>query len=272
MQSRRGILFLVLAVALGLAATMATKNWMAGQEPVKPETVSLVVAKVNIPIGTELGERQLKLVDWPKAHVPVGAINAIPAARGRVVRRPVAAGEPLLQMALLPEGIAGGLPAVINEAQRAVSVKVDPVVGVAGFVRPGAHVDVFVTLRRVDQKKPLPYSKLILQDVPVLAIDQKLEEVKDGEPELVSVVTLEVDPKEAEKLIYSAHEGRIQLALRNASDKEIVKTTSIGVADLLGGPKPARKARRSTCPCPMSTVQIIKGSSVVNKSFCGCSG
>jgi pilus assembly protein CpaB len=262
---------LVLAVALGLAATMATKNWLAGQEPVKPETVSLVVAKFNVPIGTSLTDRQLKLVEWPKQHVPVGAINGIAGARGRVVKRPIAAGEPLLQMALLPEGIAGGLPAVIGEEQRAVSVKVDPVIGVAGFVRPGSHVDVFVTLRRIDQKKPLPYSKLILQDIPVLAIDQKLEEVKEGEPQLVSVVTLEVDPKQAEKLIYSAHEGRLQLALRNASDDKIVKTPSIGVADLLGGRKPKRRARPA-CPCPTTSVQVIKGSSVKQRTFCGCAG
>jgi pilus assembly protein CpaB len=112
------------------------------------------------------------------------------------------------------------------------------VIGVAGFVVPGSRVDVMATIRRVDQDRAIPFSKLILQDVRVLAVDQKLEEVKSGEPELVNVVTLEVDPLQAEHLIYAAHEGRLQLALRAPGDDAEIATRSIGVADLLDGNRP----------------------------------
>jgi pilus assembly protein CpaB len=150
-------------------------------------------------------------------------------ASGRVARRPIAAGEPVLESALFEEGTQGGLGAVIDPSHRAISVKVDSVIGVAGFVKPGARVDVLTTLRRVDLEKATPESKLFLQDVRVLAVDQKLEEARDGKPELVNVVTLEVDPTQAEQLIYSAHEGRLQLALRTPGDDERVETAASAV-------------------------------------------
>jgi Flp pilus assembly protein CpaB len=125
-------------------------------------------------------------------------------------------------------------------------------------------VDVLATLRRVDRKKALPYSKVILENISVLAIDQKLEDVGGAEPQLVSVVTLEVDPKQAQKLIYSAHEGHLQLALRNPGDQELVKTKSIGVKDiLLNASVPVKRSSR---PVPAGLrIQIIKGSKVTHK-------
>ena len=110
---------------------------------------------------------------------------------------------------------------------------------------------------------------MILQDVEVLAIDQKLEEAQDGEPELVQVVTLEVSPQEAEKLTYGAHEGRLQLALRNPTDREVVETHSVGVGDLLGErKKPSRRgAARPVQRAPSANVEVIKGSQVSVQSF-----
>ena len=142
-----------------------------------------------------------------------------------------------------------------------MTVKVDNVVGIAGFVTPGSRVDVLATLRRVDRDKPLPYSKVILQNIRVLAIDQKLEEVKAGDPEIVSVVTLEVDPKQAEHLIYAAHEGRLQLAMRSPGDDVTVATVSIGVRDVLG------ERRRVTRQSSGTVVQILNGSRLVTKRF-----
>jgi len=138
------------------------------------------------------------------------------------------------------------------------------VVGVAGFVAPGTRVDVLATLRRIDTQEKLPYTKLILQDVTVLAIDQKLEEAKNGDPELVSVVTMELTPKQTEELTYAAHEGRLQLALRSPADHEEVKTQPVSVATLLGGGV-ARKPRVAVRSGP--SVQVITGSSVSVKSF-----
>jgi pilus assembly protein CpaB len=138
---------------------------------------------------------------------------------------------------------------------------------VAGFVVPGSRVDVMATLRRVDHKRALPYSKVILQDVRVLAVDQKLEEVKSGEPELVNVVTLEVTPTHAEHLIYAAHEGRLQLALRSPGDDLEVATRSIGVADVLGDPAPKKKSAQNRSVASRAGIKIIRGTKIEDKKL-----
>jgi pilus assembly protein CpaB len=111
-------------------------------------------------------------------------------------------------------------------------------VGVAGFVQPGSRVDVIATLRRVDQDRAIPQTRIILQDLRVLAIDQTMEQAEGGEPRSVNVVTLEVDPDEAQKLAYAAAEGSLQLALRNPSDVDIHRTTSLSARELLSTPRP----------------------------------
>jgi pilus assembly protein CpaB len=121
------------------------------------------------------------------------------------------------------------------------------------------------TIRRVDRKRAIPYSKVILQDVRVLAVDQKLEEVKSGDPELVNVVTLEVSPVQAEHLIYAAHEGRLQLALRSPGDDEKVASRSIGVSDLLDGPS-SGKAKK-TVASTRSRIKIVRGTKVNVEKF-----
>ncbi|MEN8182058.1 MAG: Flp pilus assembly protein CpaB [Myxococcota bacterium] len=266
MQNQRAILFLALAVLMGLGAVFAARHWLESQAPVAEAdtgVTQVVVARVDVPIGSGLNARQLDTVSWPRAYVPKGSFSKTAPLENRVVRRPLAAGEPILAPFLLPEGALAGLGSVLPQKMRAVSVKVDPVIGVAGFVTPGSRVDVLVTLRRIDQPKSLPYSKVVLQDVPVLAIDQRVEEAENGEPELVSVVTVEVSSEQAEKLIYSAHEGRLQLALRNPGDHEVVSTGAISVAHLLGSPKKvARKGKK-----PGVGVQVIRGSAVSVQAF-----
>jgi pilus assembly protein CpaB len=155
---------------------------------------------------------------------------------------------------------------VISVDYRAVSVKVDNVIGVAGFVTPGVRVDVLATIRRVDLAKAPPFAKVILQDVRVLAVDQKLEEVQTGEPELVSVVTLEVDPLQAEHLIYAAHEGRLQLALRSPGDDKDVVTKSISVADVFGDQRSAEINNMAVGPAK-TVVELIHGSEIQIKKF-----
>ena len=121
------------------------------------------------------------------------------------------------------------------------------------------------TIRRVDRARAIPYSKVILQDVRVLAVDQKLEEVKSGEPELVNVVTLEVSPVQAEHLIYAAHEGRLQLALRSPGDDAKVATRSIGVSDLLDGRSSGKKTK--TVASAHSKIKIVRGTKVDVEKF-----
>lgn len=268
MQNRRGLIFLGLAVVMGLAAAWATSQFApnsAEATVVAAKTTPVVVVRSDVPVASSLTIAQLKLVDWPIEHLPAGALHSIDAAKERISRRPLAQGEPVIEAALYPTGSSGGLGAVIADEHRAVSVKVDNVIGVAGFVVPGSRVDVMATIRRVDRAKPIPYAKVILQDVRVLAVDQKLEEVKSGEPELVNVVTLEVSPVQAEHLIYAAHEGRLQLALRAPGDDAKVATHSIGVSDLLDDRSP-RKAKR-TVASASSGVKIVRGTKVDVEKF-----
>ncbi len=269
MQNRRAVLFLILAVALGVSAAFTAQRWLEQQrnQPAGPATTRAVaVMRADLQVGQVVHERELATVDWPLAYVPQGAHSDPAKLEGRVVRRPLAAGEPVLESALLPEGARAGLVSVIDPTRRAVSVKVDPVVGVAGFVVPGSHVDVLVTIARIDLDGK-PVSKVILQDVEVLAIDQKLEEAKEGEPELVQVVTVETSPQEAEKLTHAAHEGRLQLALRNPTDREIVETHSVGVSEVLGDRRAPRVASRPVPRAPGANVEVIKGSQVSVQSF-----
>ncbi len=269
MQNRRALLFLVLAVALGVGAAFTAQRWLEDQrrQPIEAKratTQPVTVVRQDTSVGSLLNERELATVDWPLEYVPQGAYVNPSQLNGRVLRRPLAAGEPVLESALLPEGAQGGLVSVIDPTQRAISVKVDPVIGVAGFVTPGAHVDVLVTIKRVDTDG-LPYSKVILQDVQVLAIDQKLEEAKEGDPILVQVVTLEVSPEQAERLTYAAHEGKLQLALRNPSDRELVDTRSVGVSDVLGIRR--RVSRGKPRAVSTTNVEVIKGAQLSVQTF-----
>jgi pilus assembly protein CpaB len=268
MQKRRALLFLALSALLATAAVLTARRFVERSRAVVEapvETTRVVVVRADVPVGSALSRTQLADVEWPRRLLPQGTFSDPGLLEGRVLRRALAAGEPVLEVSLLPQGAEAGLVSVISEKQRAVSVKVDPVIGVAGFVTPGSRVDVLATLRRVDQSQKLPYSKVVLQDVPVLAIDQKMEEAENGEPKLVSVVTLQVSPEQAEQLIYSSHEGRLQLALRSPADREIVPTTSVGVADVLGGrrsPAPALARKNSGLG-----VEVLRGATLSRKAF-----
>jgi len=261
MKNQRALILLGLALSLGIAAALLVQRLLDQQKPhvvnAAVATTPVVVAKADIAVATEITPQQVDVVDWPTAFLPQGAFHKPEEIKGRVLRHAVAAGEVIQELTLLPQGAAGGLASLIEENFRAVSVKVDPIIGVAGFVTPGARVDVLATLKRLDWSNKQPYAKAVLQNVKVLAIDQKLEEVGRGKPELVNVVTLEVEPDQAEKLTYMAHEGKLQLALRSPDDDGIVKTKGATVASLLGGAPTVRGP----------AVQVVKGTKVSSKNF-----
>ncbi|UCF69390.1 MAG: Flp pilus assembly protein CpaB, partial [Acidobacteriota bacterium] len=198
MKNQRALILFALAIGSGIAAALLVQHILDEQQPtlaeVQIDTTSVVVAKADLPLAAMLIAQQLETVEWPTAFLPIGSFSDPKVLKGRVLRRALAKGEAVQELSLLPEGSAGGLASVIEENSRAVSVKVDPIVGVAGFVTPGSRVDVLATLRRLDWSSKQPYAKVVLQNVKVLAIDQKLEEVDNGDPQLVSVVTLEVTP------------------------------------------------------------------------------
>ena len=266
MQNRRALIFFAFAILFGVAAAFTAHRALESRVATAPEapaieTVEVVITRADQSTGAVLNTAALTTVDWPKQYAPQGMFASPELLHGRVLRHALAAGEPVLDGALLPEGSAGGLLSVISDDKRAVSVKVDQIIGVAGFVSPGARVDVMGTIRDLSTKDRIPYTGSVVQDVTVLAIDQKMEEAESGEPELVSVVTLEVEPSDAQRLIYAAHEGRLQLALRKPSDREEVKTASVTFTDIIEKRRRTRKGRRK------AAVQIVSGSEVSAKSY-----
>ncbi len=263
LSNRRSLLFLALAVFFGLGAALAARSYIAelGEPPVvvAPEVAPVVTAAREIAAGRALTPADLDVAEWPRDLLPHGVMGDPRRLVDRVVSRSVMPGEPLLESGLLPEGTDAGLPALISAEHRAVSVKVDQVVGVAGFVQPGSRVDVLATLRNTTEGN---FSNLILQDVRVLAVDQTIDRARDGEPKVVNVATLEVDPAEAERLVHAAHEGRLQLALRGPGDDAKVPSLPVMAKDLMGKPKARPRAARGG-----PSMQVIKGTSVTSEAY-----
>jgi pilus assembly protein CpaB len=232
----------VVAIGLGVATTFLAYQWMARQAEARPKGEGIllkpiVVAAVDLAPGSKLDQDSLKVMKWPWESVPSGAIPEPHPLIDRVVLAPIAAGEPIFESKLAAEGMEGGLTAIISPGKRAMSVKVDEIIGVAGFVAPGTRVDVLVTLEEKENRKLDATSQTILQNIKVLTSGQKISKEKD-KPELVNVVTLEVSLEEAEKLALAANRGRIQLALRNQTDEEDIATQGISTPQLVNRPKP----------------------------------
>lgn len=265
MKNRRTTIFFALAVLFGIAAAMLAQRMLSQAPPPAAqatiETTTVIVARLDVNKGSALASTHLDSVEWPSNLVPKGTFSGKDAVAGRVIRHSLSAGEPIFEFALLPKGAEAGLTSVIKHNLRAVSVKVDAIIGVAGFVTPGSRVDVLATLRQAGSGKH-SVSKVILQNIPVLAIDQKMDEVKNGEPELVSVVTLEVSPEQAEQLTYSAHEGRLQLALRSPADSDIAITSGVTASDLMPQRKSAPRRVAYT-----TNIEVVKGAAISVKAY-----
>jgi pilus assembly protein CpaB len=237
-------------------------------------TRRVVVAAADLAVGAELGAEQVRTIDWPASSVPDGAMEDPKEVVGRGLILPVVRNEPILPMKLASKEAGSGLPPAIPPGLRAVSVRVNEVIGVAGYVLPGTRVDVVATLNPTTQTQDMT-SKIVLTDVLVLAAGTKLEQPNDKEkPVAVTVVTLLVDPDEAERLTLASNEGKIQLALRNPLDRARPVTHGVRPALLIGTTPPVRQvstrrtASASTTSSPMplslpvpaaSTVEVIRG-------------
>jgi pilus assembly protein CpaB len=218
---------LILALSSGgLAAYLALRYLREQATPLmasEPRKTSIVLAARSLPIGAVITEQDVKMVGWPGEAVPSGYIGSLKDAIGRGVITPVAENEPLLAAKVSTIDQGGGLPIIIKDGMRAMSVRVDEVIGVAGFVLPGTHVDVLLTLDKGDNR-PQSLTRTILQNVQVLAAGQQVQRDKEGKPQTVTVITLLVTLDDAELLVLAGKEGRIQLALRNGLDTLSVAT------------------------------------------------
>lgn len=267
MRTRTGVI-LVLALVSGLLAAYLAINFLGddgGQQQADQsagDVVDVVVAARDMDVGTVLSPDDVTLVKWPAEAVPAGYSGDLSEVVGRGVLFPVSQNEPLLSNKLARSEAGGGLPIVIPEGKRAVSVAVDQIIGVAGFVLPGTRVDVVATLSPGGQGDDTE-SEIILQNIEVLSAGQTYQRQVGGEPMTASVVTLLVTPEQAEQLTLATSDGLIQLALRNPLDLAEVDTDGATRTTLLGGGAPARRrARPRPRPRPQPepfSVEVYRG-------------
>lgn len=270
----RILMVLVLALTAGGVLALGTYNYVQ-RSPVQAATLpttQVVVAAADMDIGAELRREDLRVIEWPSGSLPANVISNPEEVIGRGLVMPVIQNEPILPMKLASKDAGAGLPPVIPPGQRAVSVRVNEVIGVAGYVVPGTRVDVVATVSPTQNQQDMT-SKVILTDVAVLAAGTKIErDTEKDKPVAVNVVTLLVSPDESERLTLAATEGKIQLALRNPLDRESPKTQGIRPAALLGTTAPARPFPRAlpskaapqkvaeAAPVPEpTTVEMIRG-------------
>ena len=229
----------------------------------EPEGTQVVVAGRDLPSGTMLTREDLELIDWPSRNVPEGFFSQVGEVIGRGVIGNVHQNEPLLAAKLASKEAGGGLPITIPAGLRAVSVEVDEVVGVAGFVLPGTRVDVLATVMPNNNRSETT-TRIILQKIPVLTADQSFQTDPAGDPVLVTVVTLLVRPDEAEALTLASTEGQIQLALRNTLDVDSVSTRGMRINGLVQGlarPTPTASSPAPAQPPDDRVVETYKGGS-----------
>src|SRR4051794_23894258 len=253
MARMRVLLVLLVAIAAGGGLAYGTYKYVQNvpASAASLPTRSVVVAAVDLQVGAALRQEDLKVIAWPAASVPTGAYDKTDGLIGVGLVMPVIQNEPLLPMKLASKDAGSGLPIMIPEGERAMSVRVNEVIGVAGYVLPGTRVDIVAVASATDNKADTT-SKVVLTNVQVLAAGTKMEQDDEkGKPMPVSVVTLLVDPEQAERLTLASTEGKIQLALRNPLDQGSPTTAGVRAAGLLGdapvakpvGPARARVAR-----------------------------
>ncbi len=220
---------LVLAIGMGMAAVAMAAVWLNSRESLL--TTHVVVAREDVQIGTRLQPTMLQLVDWPSASPLKNPLTSIEQAADRVVNMPLVKGEPISMSKLAAKGETGGLSAVLREGRRAVTVKVNEIVGVAGFALPGNYVDVMVNTP--DSNNNL-VSKIVIERIQVLAVAQDVANL-ESKPKVVNAVTLEVTPAQAEKIDLARSVGSLSLVLRSQVDMETVSTVGARKHDLLQG-------------------------------------
>jgi pilus assembly protein CpaB len=291
---------IMLVAALLIAGIVSYLSYGLLQKKTATQTASadtqqVAVAAFEIKWGTVITQEIVKTQPYMKGSLPVGYIADPSAAIGRVVIYPMQINEPFTESKLAPASVKmGGVAAIVSPKKRAMAVKVDKVIGVSGFIHPGNRVDVLVSLPK-SESLPQAITKIVLENVPVLAVGTEFEQAagKKEKPAQVDVITLEVSPEEGEKLALAATEGKLQLALRNYTDMEDVKTRGTSIPALLtsyvgGTAAPAKQSatvrrgtrsapagvdatakQRAASPAPTGsyTVELIKGSKVSEVNF-----
>jgi pilus assembly protein CpaB len=283
MQSKRALIMLALSVLAGLAAVLLAARWMGQQAA--GEKSSVLVATRDLELGQAITAQMLQPIAWPAGSQPEGSFKDVKLLEGRVVRAGIYKGEPVLEPKLAPEGTKAGLDSVIKPGHRAITVKVNEVVGVAGFLAPGSYVDLLVNIND-DRDKSI--SRVVLERIMVLAVAQEANRPDNSKAKVVNAVTLEVLPEQAEKIDLARNVGTLSLMLRNQVDVEGTPTLGITREDLFdptgtvkktaAAPTPAPQAApvRRAAPRPAaprlvteatSTVEVIRGTQKSSSNF-----
>ena len=298
MRNKRFFVVLAGALVFGLLAAVSVNRYLSNAQAFSKDMTRVAVAKVAIPLGTKIVPEQVMMVQFPKESMPDGTFENADKLAGRVAIVNIAAREPITDSRLAPEGTAGGLSAVIPEGYRAMTVKVDDVVGISGFIMPGTLVDVVVVITPEDASRGAgPISKIVLQNIKVLANGQNIDKPENQrDVNSVKAVTLQVTPEQAEKLALATSEGRLQLVMRNSIDQGDEETTGVNKQKLLGGEhatpapepgslkseqpktefksKPVRRVsveaepKKAAAPAPpRASVEVIEGAKKRNVDF-----
>lgn len=275
MNRNRMIIGLALAVVVALFFSSYVYRVVQRSANVKaPDTRKIVVAERPMQLGTRLDATNLNVISWPSEEPIPGAFSRLEDVVGRALITPVTLNEPILEGKLAAREAGAGLPASIPEGMRALSVSVNEVVGVAGFVIPGTMVDVLVTGQLPGNKGAGEsyITRTVLENIKVMAAGQKVEQDRDGKPQTVAVVTLLVSPDDASKLTMASTEGKIQLSLRNTIDSKLTNPAPVLQGVLFAGPAVApvhTGVHKPTPPRPpaLYLVEIITGGKKETKSF-----
>ena len=297
MRNKRFFIVLVGALIFGVLAAVSVSKYLSSAQAYTKNLNKVAVAKVPIALGSKIIPEQIMVVQFPKESTPDGAFDTPEKLAGRVAVVNIAAREPITESRLAAEGTAAGLSAVIPEGYRAMTVKVDDAAGISGFIMPGSLVDVVVTIDPQGMSHQDPVSKIVLQNIKVLANGQNIDKPEnEREANSVKAVTLQVTPEQAEKLALAATEGKLQLVMRNQVDQGDEQTPGVNKRNLLGGeaaqpvpdpgalkseqPKQENKPVRRSAPAakpaaaapapqptPRASVEMIEGAKKRNVEF-----
>ena len=256
MVKRRGILLILLSLLMAIGAAFVANEWVVARVMPDPNadanSMQVVAAAMSIPFATKVEERHLKLVEMPDGLTPEGYFSSIDDVVGQVSTTGISRGEILVIERFRKHASGSTLAALVNTDMRAVTVRVDDVVGVAGFLLPGNTVDILASRKEANKRA---ITDTILRNIKVLAVDQQAS-AEENEPVIVRAVTLEMLPRQAEELFRARTEGTIQLTLRNPLEPDYVPPPVVE--------KPKRVVRRppvKRAP-PPPEVTIIRGTSV----------
>lgn len=234
MAERRYQMVFFSAVAVALAATVGVYRVLEKtKESSRVVTQPVVVAAQDVPEGMKFERLSLSVVSWPATTVPAGSYSSLDSVVGRVAKIPVFKGEAIVPGRLAPPGTGPGLEVKITPGKRAMAIKINDVVGIAGMIRPDSRVDVLVTLREDDPKAPRQRAKLFMANMRVLSVGTNVERGDDGKPINATTAALEVTPEEAEQLAIAMNQGSIQLVLRGYGDPDSVRTAGATSSDVL---------------------------------------